>query len=88
MRAHLLKPLSGAVAPVVHAVDHAAVHRLQAVPHIGQRATDDDAHRVVEVAALNLDLQVDLVDVAVVVVRGRVGAFFVSHDVLSARSGC
>ena len=80
-----LEALIGAVTPVVHAVDHAAVHGLQAIAHIGERATDDDAHRVVEVAALHLDLQVDLVDVPVVVVRGRVGAFFVSHCVLSIR---
>ena len=79
----LVEALVGAVTPVVHAVDHAAVHGLQAIAHIGERATDDDAHRVVEVAALHLDLQVDLVDVAVVVVRVRIGAFFVSHDVLS-----
>ena len=30
--------LVGAVAAVVHGVDHAAVHRLEAVAHVGQRA--------------------------------------------------
>ena len=34
---------------VVHRVQHAAVHRLEAVAHVGQRAPDDHAHRVVEV---------------------------------------
>ena len=51
-----------AVAAVVHRVDHAAVHGLQAVAHVGQRTADDDAHRVVEVGALHLGLQVDLLD--------------------------
>jgi hypothetical protein len=47
------------VAAVVHGVQHAGVHRLEAVPHIRQRAADDDRHRVVDVAALHLDLDVD-----------------------------
>jgi hypothetical protein len=45
---------AGAVAGLPHAVEHAAVHRLQAVAHVGQRAADDHAHRVIEVAALHL----------------------------------
>ena len=32
-----------AVAAVVHRVEHAAVHRLEPVAHVGQRAADDDA---------------------------------------------
>ena len=34
----------GTVAAVVHRVDHAAVHGLEPVAHVGQRAPDDDAH--------------------------------------------
>ena len=49
----------GAVAAVVHRVDHAAVHRLEPVAHVGQRAADDDRHRVVDVAALHLGVEVD-----------------------------
>ena len=30
------------------------MHRLQAVAHVGQRAADDHAHRVIEVGALHL----------------------------------
>ena len=37
-------------ARLVHRVEHAAVHRLEAVAHVGQRAAHDHAHRVVEVA--------------------------------------
>src|SRR5690606_35545322 len=62
---------------VVHAVEDTEVHGLEAVAHNGQRAAHDDGHRLVEVAALHLGLQVDLVDAAVLV--DRLGAFFVSH---------
>src|SRR5262249_57496855 len=49
----------GAVPAVVHRVEDAHVHRLEAVPDIGQRTADDDRHRVVDVAPLHLDLDVD-----------------------------
>ena len=32
------------------------MHRLEAVAHVGQRAADDHAHRVIEVRALHLVL--------------------------------
>ena len=47
----LRERLVGTEPAVVHAVDHPAVHGLQSVAHIGQRAADDDRHRVVEVAS-------------------------------------
>src|SRR5262249_56971367 len=47
------------VAAVVHGVQDPGVDRLQAVPHIRQRTADDDRHRVLDVAALHLDLDVD-----------------------------
>ena len=34
-----------------HAVQHAALHGLEPVAGVGQRAADDDAHRVVEIAS-------------------------------------
>ena len=52
----------GPEALVVHRVQHAAVHRLEAVADLGQRAADDDRHRVVDVAALHLLLEVDRLD--------------------------
>ena len=55
----------GSIATVVHRVDHAAVHGLEPVAHVGKCAPDDDAHRVVEVAALHLELEVDLLDLVV-----------------------
>ena len=58
-----------AEARLVHRVEDAAVHGLQTVAHVGQRAGDDHAHRVVEVAALQLRLDGDGRDAA-----GRRGA--------------
>ena len=60
----------GPEAGVVHRVQHAAVHRLEAVAHLGQRAADDHAHRVVDVAALHLLLDVDRLDPVVRLVAG------------------
>jgi hypothetical protein len=64
------------VAGVEHGVQDLAVDRLEAVAHVGQRPTDDDAHRVVEVRALHLDLDTDGLDAAagaVVDAAGRSG---------------
>ena len=51
----------GPVATVVHGVQHPAMHGLEPVADVGQGASDDHAHRIVEVGALDLDVQVDLV---------------------------
>ena len=58
----LREPAVGPVAAVVHGVEHAPVHRLEAVAYVGQRAPDDDRHGVVDVGALHLDLQLDGLD--------------------------
>ncbi len=55
----------GAVPAVVHRVEHAAVHGLEPVTDLGQRTPDDHAHRVVQVGALHLELQVDALDASV-----------------------
>ena len=47
------------VAGVAHGVEDAPLHRLEAVAHVGQRAADDHAHGVIEVAALHLLLDRD-----------------------------
>src|SRR5262245_3697042 len=41
----------------MHAVEDAPVDRLEAVPHVGQRAGNDHAHGVIEVGALHLLLE-------------------------------
>ncbi len=58
----LVEAALGAVAAVVHRVQHAAVDGLETVPDVGQRAGDDDGHRVVEVGALHLRLEPDGLD--------------------------
>jgi hypothetical protein len=57
--AALVEAAVGPVATVVHRVDDTAVHGLEAVTHVGQRAADDDAHGVLDVAALHLGVEVD-----------------------------
>ena len=44
-----------------HRVEDAALHRLQAVAHVGQRARRDDRERVVEIARLRRLVQRDVV---------------------------
>src|SRR3712207_6660231 len=46
-----------AEAQLVHAVQDAAVDGLEAVAHVGQRAPDDDRHRVVEIRRAHLVLE-------------------------------
>ena len=64
----------GAVAAVVHRVEHPAVHRLEPVAYVGQRAADDDRHRVVDVGALHRGLQLDRLDPAAGARAPSVGA--------------
>ena len=47
---------------LVHSVQDAAVYRLEAVAHIGQRAADNNAHCIVDVAFLHLAFEIDLHD--------------------------
>src|SRR5690606_6195866 len=55
----LLVRLVVVVAELAHRVQHAAVHRLQPVPHVRQRAAHDHAHRVIEVGLPHLVLEID-----------------------------
>ncbi len=56
-------------APVVHGEQDPAVHRLQAVAHVRQRAAHDHAHRVVEVRRAHLLGQLARLDPPVAVDR-------------------
>ena len=49
---------------VVHGVENAAMHGLEAVAHVGQRAADDDRHRIVEIRTAHLLFNVDGLNVA------------------------
>ena len=55
---------------LVHRVEDAALRRLEAVAHVGQRARDDDGHRVVEERVLDLVRDVDLGDLLALRVGG------------------
>ena len=47
------------VVQLVHGVEHPAVHRLEAVAHIGQRSPHDHAHGVIEKGTLHFLLETD-----------------------------
>ncbi len=55
----LLVGLVPVIGKLVHREQHAPVHRLQAVAHIGQCAADDDAHRIVQIGLAHLLFQAD-----------------------------
>ena len=59
MRARLLVRPVPVVVQLVHRVQHAPMHRLEAVAHVGQGAADDHAHRVVEIRAPHLLFEAD-----------------------------
>ncbi len=79
----------GAVAAVVHRVEDAAVHRLEPVTYVGQRAPDDHGHRVVDVGLLHQRLELDRLDALVAEAEaacsGAGGGL--SHEVLSCVLG-
>src|SRR5262249_50087953 len=62
-----------AQAHLVHLVQDPALHRLQAVPRVGERALVDDAVGVLEVAAAHLLGDVDVDDIFFEILGGRVG---------------
>ncbi len=82
---------AGDIARFLAGEEDPAVDGLQAIAHVGQRAADDDAHRIVEVAGLHLLDDGDGRDVVVPRRRGRavgpvVGRRFGGQlDVLSLR---
>jgi hypothetical protein len=54
----------GPEAELVHRVEHATVHGLQAIANVGERAPDDHRHGVVEVGGAHLLLERARFDVA------------------------
>ena len=57
-----LEAARGVELELAHGVEQAAVHRLQAVAHIGQRALRDGGERIGEVALFKRILQLDRLD--------------------------
>ena len=54
----LLVRLVVVVAQFAHGVQHAPVHRLQAVAHVGQRTPDDHAHGVIQIGFPHLIFEI------------------------------
>ncbi len=54
----LVRPV-GPVAALPHAVEDAPLDRLQPIPHVGQSAPNDHAHRIVEIRLAHLGFDVD-----------------------------
>ncbi len=77
-------------AHLLHAVEDAAMHGLEAVTDVGECAADDDGHRVVEIRAAHLLLDIDreheggaaALDVVASVGRGSCGRWGVRGGVL------
>ena len=63
-RAHFLKAGAGIEPQLPHRVEQPAMHRLQPVARIGQRALHDGRERISEVALLERLAERDLLDVA------------------------
>jgi len=70
----------GSKALLFHVPDNAAMHGLEPVAHVGQRARHDDRHRVVEEAALHLVLQLNGLGLVVALGVGG-GCWCVAHAV-------
>ena len=66
-------------------IKNAAMHRLQSVTHIRQRAADDDRHRIIEIRSPHLLFNVDGLYVAgglataVTATEGKLWILFVCH---------
>ena len=56
---------------LLHGVENAAMHRLQSVANIRQRAANDDGHRVVEIRPPHFFFNIDRLNVQ----RARASAF-------------
>jgi len=69
----LAKPAAGAETEVVHRHQNPPLAGLQAVPHVGQGAADDDAHGVRQVRVLHLLFDKEFLDVLRLVESGHLG---------------
>jgi hypothetical protein len=57
-------------AEVLHREEDAAMHRLEAVAHVGERASHDHAHRVIHVGGAHLLDELAILDIPVAQVDG------------------
>ena len=69
----------GPQAQLVHAVENSALHRLEPVAGIGQRAGVDDRHGVFEEGIAHLLADIDVDDLAVIRGRGLAAGAWAGH---------
>ena len=62
-------------AQFAHGVDDPPLHRLQPIPHIRQRALDNDRHRVADIRIFHLIFNVDGLDMLVRRVHATLSAW-------------
>ena len=72
-RRRLLEWPAGNEAELVHRVQDAAVHRLEAIAHVGQCARHDDAHRVVDERFFHLFVDEARENPLAIIGRGHLG---------------
>ena len=82
-RRRLLVGPAGHQAQLVHRVQDPPVHRLEAVPDVGQRPRDDDAHRVVDERLLHLFFDEPGQDALARVRCGHVGRWLGENGVVA-----
>ena len=61
----LIEGTVGPIPAVIHRIDYTTMHRLESITHIGQGATDNNCHRVIQIRTLHFGLQVDLLNITV-----------------------
>ena len=65
----LIEGTIGSIPTVIHRVDYTTMHRLESITHIGQGATDNNRHCIVQVGTLHLGLQIYLFNMTVGIVK-------------------
>ena len=65
----LIEGTIGSIPAVIHRVDDTTMHRLESITHIGQGATDNNRHCIVQVGTLHLGLQIYLFNMTVGIVK-------------------
>ena len=65
----------GTQSQLLHGIQYAAVDRLQAIACVGKGAGDDHAHRIIQIRITHLGIDINLLDISVLAVRGNLGGF-------------
>ena len=77
----LIEGTIGSIPAVIHRVDYTTMHRLESITHIGQGATDNNRHCIVQVGTLHLGLQIYLFNMTVGIVKHNLTAICGDLDI-------